>query len=241
MTPLHCAARDDSEEVVRLLAEYDARLDTPSLLDSATPETLARRAGHGDIVEYLENARRRGRWHAVPDLSAQPLRRIALFFTPVVMLPLSCWTAGTFGLFSWQTLLWAVFAITALARIQRYLWPERKCRSTFPAGVSAASILWLVGVHWFVFWPAADPSTLTQHVATMVIETTLIVTFLYSMFASAGTVPDRRQFVDASSTRDALLADGGVDDEAFCVVCQLIRPLRARHCRLCGVWCVAVF
>lgn len=234
-TPLHLAAAAGHEEAARLLVEHGAAFELRDV-DGLTPDDLARMAGNSAVANLLVTARRRGRAKVAPDVSHMPAARAALFVAPSLLVPTACWFSATYGVFAWQSLLCGLVVVAALARVQQFLWPVRNNRSRFPAGISLAAIVWIIGSHWFVLWPASDAAASVTHLVAFAIELVCIVTFAYSMLADAGTVQSRDEFRDAVSTR-AMLRQA-VDDERFCVVCELVRPVRARHCRLCGT-CVS--
>lgn len=232
-TPLHLAAAAGHEEASRLLLEAGAPLDSLDA-DGLAPDELARRHGSSAIAVLLQTGQRRGRQFVAPDLSKNAAARTLLFLLPSALLPLACWFAATYGVFAWQSLLVGFAVVAALARYQKMLWPERNSRSRFPAGISLAAIVWIVGSHWFALWPAAEATT-PLHVAAFVAGLVVIAAFAYSVSADPGVLMSRDEFRDVRAS----LARG-VDDERFCCVCELTRPIRARHCRLCG-YCVSLY
>ncbi|MBV8864532.1 MAG: ankyrin repeat domain-containing protein [Acidobacteriaceae bacterium] len=58
-TPLHQAALAGHDEVVRLLVEHGAHLDTKDTLWQATPAAWARHRGRMEIEEYLLSQERK--------------------------------------------------------------------------------------------------------------------------------------------------------------------------------------
>jgi ankyrin repeat protein len=234
-TALHLAAAGGHEESVRLLVEHGASFELRDV-DGLTPDDAARVSGNSAIANLLGTGRRRGRSFVAPDIAHAPLARMALFLVPSLLVPMACLFCATYGVFAWQSLLCGFAVIAALARVQQFLWPVRNNRSRFPAGISLAAIVWIMGSHWVVLWPASDMSAVGMHLLAFVVELVCIATFAYSMLADPGTVQSREEFRDAASVRAMLHKT--VDDERFCVVCELVRPVRARHCRLCGM-CVS--
>lgn len=230
-TALHVAAAGDHEEACRLLVEAGAPLDCRDA-DGLTPDELARQQGRTFLAIFLQAGRVRGRQHIAPDLTNKPQARHALFVLPSLLIPLGCWFSATYGVLSWQSFLCGFGVLAMLARVRPTLWPERQSRSRFPAGISAAAIFWFVSSHWFVLWPAAAELTLL-HALAFAAEAIVICTFVYATLTEPGVLMSRDEFRDV---RESLLR--GVDDERFCCVCELTRPLRSRHCRLCRV-CVS--
>jgi len=233
-TALHYAAKCGKEEATRLLLEAGAII-TPVNAAGQQPVDVAVDAANQLVASLLRVGARRGRQFVAPDLSDKPWARHVMFALPLVLLTSVSSTLARYGWFAWQTACCFLLVVVGLARVQKYMWPERASRSRFPAGVCWATVTNWFFVHWFLYIPAL-PDYMLEHCVVIALEVVLALTLAYSCESDPGVITSRGEF-DSVAAIHAQVKQG-LQESQFCSLCEVRRPIRSRHCRLCGI-CIA--
>ena len=58
--------------------------------------------------------------------------------------------------------------------------------------------------------------------------------YLKTMSANPGYVPKSSSRGQTKTTIEELLRDGVYDEQHFCAVCMIRKPLRSKHCKRCN-------
>ncbi|KAI9702573.1 MAG: palmitoyltransferase akr1 [Candelina mexicana] len=107
-------------------------------------------------------------------------------------------------------------------------------RTPFLAGIFAGTLFW-VGVRWLT---TILPSTFGKHMFLNVIFAAFygLCTFFYfiCMLEDPGYIPKLGSRGQQKAVIDELLGLWKFDDQNFCGQCMVRKPLRSKHCKLCG-------
>ncbi|KAL9058921.1 MAG: hypothetical protein Q9162_001477 [Coniocarpon cinnabarinum] len=173
------------------------------------------------------------------------LRRF-FFYYPFAILYLCCWTISALPIYFALPAAGVVFFLCQYAGHQlllRAALPSLKTlnHTPFLAGIFAGSLFW-AGIHYVLYiLPWTYNTSTTDTVANLAFLTLYgLCTYFYlsTLLEDPGFIPKSSSRSEQKAVAQDLLRLGVFDDRHFCITCMARKPLRSKHCRMCGR-CVA--
>ncbi|KAG0224280.1 palmitoyltransferase akr1 [Actinomortierella wolfii] len=117
--------------------------------------------------------------------------------------------------------------------------PNHMLKTPYYTAVFQASAIF-IGVNWAIFILWNTSHLLLLNVAFLVCYSAALYCFYGAVMDDPGWVKQNKEIEDQKKTVISLANRGLLDARHFCVTCVAQRPMRSKHCRLCGR-CVARF
>eukprot|EP01134_Creolimax_fragrantissima_P004582 CFRG4582T1 len=234
-TALHWACFNGNNATVRELVNLGARIDIRNDKNQ-TPFELTVDRGNEQMAQFL---RRSGGIDARPWLQRllqnKPLRVRVLWAIPFLFLVLFGWTLSRFAL-PYSLLVIALIWMGCGVLVKTF-WIADGGKNPFTLALFLHSVLIIGLVGLFLIWPA-NTERITMSLIFFGSYALMIQNFLRAWKSDPGyikTTPEQQR-----RTIIEMVENNEMDGGRFCHTCLLRKPLRSKHCSMCGK-CVAKF
>eukprot|EP00124_Ichthyophonus_hoferi_P002484 Ihof_evm3s171 gene=Ihof_evmTU3s171 len=232
-TAAHWAAGNNNMVTLEELVAHGARLDLKNAMGQ-TPEEVAMEKNYPVVVEYLrrQTGSQQPKWLRAL-LQRKGIRALVLAIMPIVFLL----TSGTVlaHLSGWPAFVAMGVVWFGSGYIIKTFWMSAR-RNSFTFSIFTQSCLLFLFVYFFwmlrVTFLRLDLTLLFFTSASLMIYYFRLTWKSPPGFLTATPDQQRRTIIE--------LAEHGQFDERFCTTCVLRKPLRSKHCAVCG-HCVAKF
>ncbi|KAI9507933.1 palmitoyltransferase AKR1 [Russula earlei] len=167
--------------------------------------------------------------------------KLAVFFMPTLFLYMMFTTLTILPWYTGMILALAEFFgmhhIVTRVLLNRPTYTESVTASPYFAGIIFGSMVW-VAFAWVTRLFQQAESYAFVHLIFALSFGLCAYNFFRAMILDPGTCPAPTSDAELKSIIEDLAAEGRLNGQTFCIQCMARKPLRSKHCRICGR-CVA--
>jgi palmitoyltransferase len=167
--------------------------------------------------------------------------KLAVFFMPTIFLYLMFTTLTVLPWYTGMILAMAEFFgmhhIVTRVLLNRPTYTESITASPYFSGIIFGSMVW-VAFAWVTRLLQQTESHAFAHLIFALSFGLCAYNFFRAMTLDPGTCPVPTSDAELKSIIEDLASEGRLNGQTFCIQCMARKPLRSKHCRICGK-CVA--